>query len=161
MFLKSSSMKDFRCRTALNLCYQCQLSGLYLGSQEAHEEAGQDQACLVLFPWQWWYALRSLRSADVWNAEFPHSYAESGIAVKKLAVFWGFKVLFSFYCHIFKELVVQSWVFGEPLPKLEGCPGRAARRFSSLCLWTGLGGCLETLVFITERLVSFYKITVS
>lgn len=46
-------MKDFRCRTALNLCYQCQLSGLYLGSQEAHEEAGQDQACLVLFPWQW------------------------------------------------------------------------------------------------------------
>lgn len=37
----------------------------------------------------------------MWNAESAHSYAESGIAVKKLALFWGFEVLCSIVIYIY------------------------------------------------------------
>lgn len=55
--------------------------------------------------------------------------------LKKLTAFLGFKVLPSFCCHVFKEVIVLGISFDRPaILKVAEVPWKTASHFSSLCL---------------------------
>lgn len=82
-------------------------SDLYFDSRRHMKRLGKTRPDLFPSLGSRLYAQRCLRSADVCGMQSSLTCsARGGITLKKFTVFWGFKVLSSLCCHIFKEVIV-------------------------------------------------------
>lgn len=82
-------------------------SDLYFDSQRRMKRQGKTSPDLFPSLGSRLYAQRCLRSTDVCGMQSSLTCsARGGITLKKFTVFWGFKVLSSLCCHIFKEVIV-------------------------------------------------------
>lgn len=123
MVLKDGFVEDCRCSATLNSC----VAVICILIAERHmKRLGKTRPDLFSSLGRRLCAQRCLRSTDMCGMQSSLTcYARGDITLKKFTVFWGFKVLPSFYCHIFKEVIVLCFLFVcEPLQlsELEECP---------------------------------------